>query len=37
MWPTVAMICGFAGVYIVENAALLPMMPKKLDYRKAKQ
>jgi drug/metabolite transporter (DMT)-like permease len=26
LWPTVAMLCGFAGVYLVENVVLVPGM-----------
>ena len=24
IWPVVAMLCGFAGVYLIENVVLLP-------------
>jgi hypothetical protein len=28
LWPVVPMICGFAGVYVVENLLLVAMAPK---------
>ena len=29
-WPTLPMVCGLAGVYVVENLLLLKMAPTSL-------
>jgi hypothetical protein len=31
LWPVVPMLVGFAGVYLAENIALLPAVPKKMS------
>jgi hypothetical protein len=37
LWPVVPMLVGFAGVYLTENIALLPAVPKKMSTLGAEQ